>query len=136
MQTGEKKQFDLEQAFAMWRNKSKEGKIYFSGKYQGERIIGFTNGMKKNPKEPDVRIYEIDEHGNMKKEELTSLWVNVSKNNKKYLSGKLEGKRIIGFIREKATEKQPYFSVYYSDEQPKQGEKEDAAGKLKIDLPF
>ena len=136
MKTGEKKQFDLEQAFAMWKNKSKDGKTYFSGKYQDGRIIGFANGMKKNPKEPDVRIYEIDEQGNMKKEELTSLWVNVSKNNKKYLSGKLDGKRLIGFIREKATEKQPYFSVYYSESEPKQQETKDAAAKLKIDLPF
>ena len=120
----------LTEVFAMWKMQSKEGKTYFTGKNNGISIRGFFNTAKKNPNEPDLRIYETDAEGALVKEELMSLWCNATEKGKKYLSGKYNGKRVVGFINEKATKenKQPYFTLYYSDEtqntNPKKEEKE------------
>ena len=137
-----KKQFEMEQAFAMWKKKSESGSTYFTGSSAtGERLIGFYNGKKKNPKEPDVRIYYYVKGGKLE-QEFCSMWVNLSKNEKKYLSGKMSNnKKVVGFINEKATEKQPYFSVYFSEGEPKakevveQQEFNEEAVKIE-DLPF
>jgi len=129
-----KKEFTMEQVFAMWIEQSKKGGKYFTGKCDKGYLKGFYNTNKQNPKEPDIRIYLTDEKGNLQKEEYLSLWCKLSKNNKKFLSGKLDGKWVVGFINEKATEenKQPYFSVYYSDAM-----KEDKKEEVKQDeLPF
>lgn len=113
----EKKVFNLEQVFALWRQKTKDGKkTYFSGKIGEEYLTGFYNTKKQNPKEPDIRIYKRDEEGNLAKEEFVSLWCNVTKNGKKLLSGKIDGKRVIGFINTSGNEKAPYISVYWADE--------------------
>ena len=109
-----KKEFTMEQAFALWKNKGKDGKVYFTG---GD-LIAFYNTMKKNPKEPDLRIYKKAPKGEKLGEELTSLWCNVSKAGKKYLTGKYNDKKVVCFINEKANEKQPYISAYYSDSKP------------------
>lgn len=106
--------FKMEQAFALWKNKGKNGKAYFTG----GKLIAFYNTMKKNPKEPDLRVYKQTEKGVELGEPITSLWCNISKGGKKYLSGKYDGKKVVGFINEKATEKQPYISVYYSNSEP------------------
>lgn len=109
----------MEQVCALWKKQSKDGKkVYFSGKVEatGEFLTGFYNTNKKNMKEPDLRVYLRDDSGNLSKETFIDLWCNPTKNGKKVLSGKLNGKRIVGFINEKASEKQPYISVYYSDE--------------------
>lgn len=112
----------MEQAFAMWKNTSKKGTQYFSGSSSDGKLIGYYNTNKKNPKEPDIRVYLQDAEGNLSKEEYTSLWCNVSKAGKKFLSGKIGEKKIVGFINEKATEKQPYFSCYFSNSEPKKQE--------------
>lgn len=118
-QETKKQEFKMEQAFAMWKKKSKSGSYYFTGKdYEGNYLVGFFNTMKKNPKEPDVRIYLQGGEGEEMKE-YCSLWANVSKNEKQYLSGSLDGKKVVGFIYKNAAEKQPYFSVYFSDSEPK-----------------
>lgn len=117
--TETKKEFKMEQAFALWKNTSKSGSEYFTGSDGKTKLVAFYNGKKKNPKEPDLRVYAQDKDGKAEKDELVSLWVNVSKNGKKYLSGKLGEKRLVGFINENAKEKQPYVSVYFSDEQEK-----------------
>lgn len=143
------KEFAMKQVFALWKNTSKEGKAYFSGKYDGVEVRGFYNGKKQNPKEPDVRIYVVDANKNLSKDELCSLWCNVSKNGKKYLSGKLNGQKVIGFINATANEenKKPYISLYWSEEQNEQKEEapakatKTAKGKKKVeeetdDLPF
>lgn len=137
----QKTEFTMKQVFAMWLKKSKSGKQYFSGKSaDGKYLVGFLNGKKKNPKEPDVRIYEQVKEGEEQKE-YCSLWMNVSKNEKKYLSGKVGDVKVVGFINQKATAdgKQPYFSIYESDSTPKT--KEDASGFMQVDetkeeLPF
>ena len=119
----QKKEFKMEQVFAMWKQKSKSGQEYFTGKAFGKKkLVGFYNGKKKNPKEPDIRIYGVDKEGKADKEEFISLWVNVSKNGKKYLTGKLNDKKVVGFINEKGNEKAPYFSCYYSESAPKKVE--------------
>ena len=80
----QKKEFTMEQLFTMWLKKGKTGTQYLSGvDAAGNRLVGFFNGKKQNPKEPDVRIYHVDEEGKAEKDEFTSLWVNISKNDKK-----------------------------------------------------
>ena len=114
-----KKEFTLKQVFAMWKRASKDGKTYFTGKDEtGKELRGFFNTKKQNPKEPDVRIYHLTEGKDLEKEPFVSLWCNVTKNGKKYLSGKIDGKKVIGFINDKSTDenKMPYFSVYWSDD--------------------
>ena len=132
--TTQKTEFKMEQAFALWKNepKDKNSKPYFTG----GNLIAFYNTMKKNPKEPDMRIYRKPAKGEKIGKEITSLWCSVSKNGKKYLTGKYEGEKVICFINEKATEKQPYISAYYrnSDAAPEQTTLED--GIKPVDLPF
>ena len=137
----EKKEFKLEQVFALWKQKSKDGKkTYFSGKIGEEYLTGFYNTKKQNPKEPDIRIYKRDEEGNLSKEEFVSLWCNPTKNGKKLLSGKINGQRVIGFINSNGNEKAPYISVYWADETgseaPKETKKETKqAKKVKKEEP-
>ena len=121
----------------MWIQKSKDGsKQYLSGvDASGKRYIGFINGKKKNPKEPDIRIYTQEDD---KLQEFTGFWVNVSKNGKKYLSGKMFGERIVGFINSKATVggKIPYFSIYESTPAADQTEKQEQMAEVTEDVPF
>lgn len=131
--------FNLEQAFALWKNKSKDGsKSYFTG----YGLIGFYNTMKKNPKEPDLRVYKQTKDNEPLGEPVTSLWCNVSKGGKKYLSGKYEGKKVVCFINEKAEGKKPYISAYYSDSEPAKVEQttldvpETPVANAEGDLPF
>ena len=123
--TAEKKK--LQGVFALWRRKSQNGNVYFSGKTEGgSNLIGFYNTDKKNLKEPDLRVYAKDTEGGLSKDPFVSLWVNATNSGKKLLSGKLEGKKLIGFINASADEKNPYISVYYSeDDQKEDDQKED-----------
>ena len=101
-----------EQVFALWKAKTTKGRTYLTGKTtDGSRLVGFFNTNKKNPNEPDARIYLSKDM----KEEYCSLWSNVSDKGNKYLSGKVDGKRVIGFINDKPENKRPYVSVYYSE---------------------
>lgn len=45
---------------ALWTNKDKEGKTYLSGYLGDTRLVVFTNGYKKQEKEPDWIVY-VDE---------------------------------------------------------------------------
>lgn len=108
--------------FALWKKTGKNGTHYFSGKTEtGTFLTAFFNGQKKNPKEPDVRVYTQDKDHNLSKEEYVSLWVNVAKSGRKYLTGKIGDKRVVGFINDKAEGNRPYVSVYWSED--------DAQGK-------
>ena len=110
----QKKEFTMVQAFALWQREAKSGRKYFSGKDEnGNNLVGFYNTKKKNPKEPDLRIYlQDDEH---KGEVYVSMWMNVSKGGNKYLSGKMGDNRIVGFVNEKGG-KRPYIAAYYSED--------------------
>ena len=135
------KKATLEQVFALWRRTSKAGKSYFTGKVtigeNGKQLRAFFNTDKKNPKEPDLLIYEYTDN-KISKEEFCSMWCNATNNGKKYLTGKLGEKRIVGFIYNGDNEKAPYLSVYYSDDKQtstnEKGNFEDVTKESK--LPF
>ena len=120
--------------FALWKRKSKSGNVYFSGKTEGgENLTAFYVTEKKNLKEPDMRVYTKDSEGNLSDDVFCSLWCNATKNGKKVLSGKLNGKKLIGFIKADASEKQPYVSVYYQEESEAPKEDSEAPKEKKSD---
>ena len=52
----------LEDLCALWEQKSKNGLEYLTGKdAEGNKIVAFYNESKKNPKEPDIRVYYSNE---------------------------------------------------------------------------
>jgi len=105
---------DLKEEFALWENTSSKGTVYFTGYCGDIRLIAFENKNKKNEKEPDIRIYQVY-NNELSKETVCSLWKNVSKSGKYYLSGKdNEGKKLIGFFNDKMIEypDRPIIRVY------------------------
>ena len=105
------------QIFALWKKTGKAGTEYFTGADETGKLVAFYNGKKKNPKEPDLRIYRADEKGSAD-DEILSMWCNVSKSGQKYLTGKMDDQRIVGFINETPkNEKQPYIVGYVSDDE-------------------
>ena len=124
-----KKEFKLNQVLALWKQKSKNGTSYYTGTAEGEKVVAFLNGKKKNPKEPDIRVYRVDSEGKAEKDEFISLWAKVSKKGTKYLSGKLEDKYLTGFIRNNDNEKAPYITVYYSEDLNKDSEEQEATAE-------
>ena len=107
---------DLKEAFALWEHK-KGDVTYYSGKTSGEtsiNIVAFIETNKKNPKQPDVRVYEQAEKGE-EKHELASLWENESKAGKTYYSGYTnEKERLIAFINQDTKDgKYPSIRAYY-----------------------
>lgn len=114
---GEVKEFNLPEAFVLWENTSKAGMKYLSGNTSEElhtKLVGFYNTNKKNPKEPDVRIYDIDSEGNQGNE-VCSLWENISKNETRYLTGSTnEQEKIIAFYNNvEENPSRPYIRAYY-----------------------
>ena len=86
-------------------------------KKESFRLIGFYNTIKKNLNEPDIRIYNINEQGK-KDKKVCDLWETVSKNEKRYLTGKTaQNKKIIAFyIEEQNIEgTRPYIRAYYKN---------------------
>jgi uncharacterized protein (DUF736 family) len=109
--------FTMQDIFALWKKTSKNGNTYFDGKSkEGLYLRGFFNTNKKNPKEPDLRVYVSDENKELSKEPLISMWCNVSKSGSKYLTGKLGNKRVVAFVRKSDNEKAPYLTAYYSED--------------------
>lgn len=113
----EGKKFDLKACASLWKNTSKAGRTYFSGKTpDGHKLIGYLNGMKKNPKEPDIRVYFVDEEGNASKDACLSIWNNTSKGGKVYASGiTCDNEKVVGFFNTSDNEKRPYLSIYYQN---------------------
>jgi uncharacterized protein (DUF736 family) len=151
--TTEKKESNLKQIFAVWKQKARSGRTYLSGKdIEDVRVTGFYNTNKKNPKEPDVRFYLNDSEGKRGNNPFCSMWSNKSeKTGKTYLSGKLDdGQKVVGFVYQGTNEKAPYLTVYLSDthtedqEEPKnifeqqaeQNMKKDSEPETDEDLPF
>lgn len=110
-----KKEVKLEEAFALWKNQSKAGNDYLSGyNLHKEKLVAFFNTNKKNPKEPDVRVYAVVD-GKQDKE-VASLWANVSKNEKQYLTGMTSDKeKLVAFFDGK--DKHPYIRAYFKEEE-------------------
>lgn len=109
---------ELKEAFALWLHTSKAGNEYLSGSCDesigNTKVVGYFNSMKKNPKEPDIRVYSLDAEGNQDKE-IADLWQNTSKNDSVYLSGTSdENEKLVGFYGDKKEEKRPYIRVYFN----------------------
>lgn len=141
--TAKTKEFNLTPVLTMWIYKGKNGVKYLSGKTEGGvKLKGFFNGKKKNPKEPDIRIYTQLDKGVLSKDEFISLWVKVSKGDKKYISGKLGDKWVTGFFNSKAEIDGiiPYLNVYFSDSESKEEKTDVPEGVEEIvsddELPF
>ncbi len=109
-----KQEVKLTEAFALWKNKSKAGKDYLSGyDLHKNKLVGFFNTNKKNPKEPDVRVYSVNAEGNQDKE-VASLWDYISKNEKRYLTGTTDEKeKLVAFYGKQ--EKAPYIKAYFKE---------------------
>ena len=112
--------FNLDEAFALWESK-KGNTLYYTGKTSGDkpvRLVAFVNVVKKNPNQPDIKVYEQVEKGK-EKPEIASLWENKSKAGKPYLSGEdNEKKKLVGFFNDSTQDgKYPSIRVYYSDKQ-------------------
>ena len=108
---------ELKEAFALWNNTAKSGSEYLTGKCDDMKLIGFFNKEKKNEKEPDIRIYII-ENDEISKEAVASLWKNISKGGNYYLSGTdNENNKLVGFYNTKFIEfpNRPFIRVYYSE---------------------
>ena len=115
----EKKGSELKELFSLWKRTSKNGVEYLSGKtINGENLVAYYTTEKKNPKQPDIRVYVSNEK-DVEQLEVASIWVQLSKNDKSYYTGKTnENERIVGFINENASEenKQPNIRFYISTE--------------------
>ena len=114
---------ELTPIFALWTKQSKEGKVYYTGKTEDDaRLIAFPNSNKKNPKEPDVRVYANEKQADgsyvMSKEEVASLWSNIAENGNRYLSGTTnENEKLVGFYGELTEETKPYIRVYLQEKE-------------------
>ena len=134
------------QLFALWKQKSKDGKTtYFTGKANtGISLRAFYNTKKKNPNEPDLRIYTYVD-GETSKENVGAMWCNASKkdNTKKYLSGTFDGVKVIAFFNSTDNEKAPYITAYVSEERAEATKEEKEAVQTEFEeipdeetLPF
>lgn len=116
-ETEKKEETNLKEAFVLWKHEAKSGVEYLSGNTPEKvSLMGFFNTKKKNPKEPDLRIYTLDEEGKQD-EEVCSLWENTAKSGNKYLSGATnEKENIVAFYNDiDGNEKLPYVRAYYKD---------------------
>ena len=113
-QEEKKEEFNLDEAFVLWKHKAKSGVDYLSGgTKENVKLMGFFNKSKKNPKEPDIRIFVLDEKGNQG-EEVCALWENESKNGNKYLTGSNDDDSVVAFYNDiDENEKLPYIRAYY-----------------------
>lgn len=134
------------QLFALWKQKSNDGKTtYFTGKANtGISLRAFYNTKKKNPNEPDLRIYTYV-NSETSKECVGGLWCNVSKKDstKKYLSGIFDGIKVVAFFNTSENENAPYISAYTQEARPEAPKEEKEAVQVEFEeipaeeeLPF
>lgn len=112
-----KGEFDLKESFVLWKEKAKSGTDYLKGNILENscRLVGYFNTNKKNPKEPDIRVYSVNDEGKQDKE-VCDLWETVSKNEKRYLTGITDDKeKIIAFYTGEQNKEntRPYIRAYY-----------------------
>ena len=58
----------MQRIFSIWKNESKNGTTYYTGKLGDLNVIGFTN-KKENEKQPDITFYVKEQE--KKKDETT-----------------------------------------------------------------
>lgn len=111
--------FNLTEAFVLWKRKAKSGNDYLSGYVRkGDDVtylVGYFNSNKKNPKEPDIRVYvQVDGEQDI---ECASLWENISESkNTRYLTGSTnDNEKIVAFYGKQEDEKRPYIRAYYKE---------------------
>ena len=106
---------DLKELFVLWNRTAKSGLDYLTGKVSDEDnvyLVAYFNSSKKNPNEPDIRVYNLDTEGKQD-HVVCSLWNTQSKNNLEYLTGVTdENEKVVGFYGDKENEKRPIIRVY------------------------
>lgn len=111
---------ELKEAFALWNQESKDGKTeYLTGKTSDDqplRLVAFYNSVKKNPKQPDITVYEKVEKGK-ERNQVASLWESTSKSGKTYLTGSTnDNEKLVGFYNDNTQNgKYPMIRVYFKD---------------------
>ena len=111
--------FELEEAFVLWKQEGKNGGTYLSGfaTSNKERLIGYFNSKKENPKEPDIRVFDLNEDG-QRKNEIAVLWENLDKKGGKYLTGKttyenVENVKLVAWYGKENQEARPFIRCYF-----------------------
>lgn len=110
----DKEKFDLQEAFVLWRNESKNT-VYFTGyDLNKNKMVGFENTKKNSDKEPDFRVYYQNAEGKREERSCCGLWYAESKKGNKFLTGKTnEEEKIIAFLGDVNKEKRPYITAYF-----------------------
>lgn len=110
-ETKEVKNTKLIPVFALWARKDKNGNDYFTGKVEGEetKLVAFYNNKRSGMKDPDIIVFYRDGKDLIP---YCKLWANASKGGKKYLTGKMEEFKVVGFFNDAHTVRQPYISIY------------------------
>ena len=112
----ENKNFNLEEAFALWKQEGKNGE-YLKGKTTSEcgdtEIWGFFKKDKKNNKQPDLSICK---KVNDKMEEIAVLWITDNKDGKgKHLYGRTtEKENLIAFYGDEKNNR-PFIKAYFQE---------------------
>lgn len=110
----------MKDVMSLWFHTSEKGSEYLTGNLSNEldglKVTGFFNKEKKNDKEPDIRIYLLNDEGKTD-HVIVSLWNQVSKANTNYLSGMTDEKeKVIAFINEDNKDSnKPYIRVYFKN---------------------
>lgn len=135
MSTATQEKTQNKELFSLWKKESRSGNGYFTGRtVEKENLVAFYNTNKKNPKEPDLRVYIQAKDNKEENIPYASLWCNLSKADKKYLVGKTEdGKNIVGFFNNGKNEKAPYLRVYLKDELKKEEVKQEVKAEVKAE---
>jgi len=62
----DQKESNLVEIFALWKNTSKSGETYLSGKLGSSRVLVLKNNYKENDNQPDYRVFvaKQDNDGN------------------------------------------------------------------------
>ena len=120
VKTDVKKEFNLKEAFALWRNESKQGKYYLSGYTLDDagnkvKLLGYFNSDKENPKQPDVSVFLVDAEGK-RADKVASLWENVNEKGVRYLTGTTdENEKLVAFYGKEHEELRPFIRAYYKE---------------------
>lgn len=103
----------------LWYHKAENEVEYLSGHLSEElkfqKVIAFYNTNKKNEKEPDIRIYSLDDE-NKKDTQIISLWNQVSKSGVEYLTGQTnEKENVVAFYNQDDDIKKPKIKIYLKE---------------------
>ena len=92
----------------------KDEEDVFRGFLNDRNFIGKWNFGKKNPKEPDLRLYYEDLNGGWEKQDFLSLWLKKSTTGREYFIGNRDGITYIGLIRfNRMSEEEPFIILNY-----------------------